>query len=342
MPNNVPEPEYPSNVEDIFRDTAIWEWISGETEAPDEDTFTAEDSLCYMEGWLKDRTFLTDALAYFIGYSYVDPSDPNKLLNRKLPAFSPRWKWDYCNRVQIKGVKSTGQDTEANASTGLPEPTYERYRFRVYFEGLPYVVRSDEDVDFDGSGEFGRFLTIDSEDASELFVQEGGSYTYVDTTVGSKVNGKPLLGAGLRVYAERENIIITAYQIAHDLILDDWGFPRKFQIARNKVNSLSFMGKPAGTMLLKHWGIKKTPQPIATQDNGKLLFGLRITMKFGYTDPPRADPAETHRGWQLAPGFDETTFSGWFYVKNADNKSLYDEVDMNQLLTHQSFTTGGF
>ncbi len=335
---------FPSDVEQLLRDKLIWEWVSGITEAPEEDTFTASDATAYASGWLKDRTYLTDVLAYFVGFSYVDQSDPLLLLNRNLPAWHPRWPWLYVSRVQVKGTKSQGQDEDANGGEGLPLPLYDRYRFRIYADGLPYEVLSDDDVDFYGTGEWGRFLTIDSEDASELFIQEGGNYKYVNTTGVGPKNGTPLIGAGLRVYAERTNLIVVSYQVAHDLILNEFGIPRKFKIAKAKVNSTTFLGEAPGTMILKSWKIKKTPQPVATQAQNTLLYGLNITMTFGFTDPPRADPAETHRGWLLAPGFDAAHNAGWYYVETDDafHKPLYDGVDFNQLLTHQSFTTGGF
>ncbi len=354
--NNVPIIEYPSNPEQLFRDKTIWEWESGVTESPEEDTFTAEDSTAYAQGWLKDGTYLTDLLAYFIGYSYVDQNDPFLQLNRKLPAFHPRWPWLYVSRVQIKGVKMQGQDEEANGGVGLPLPLYDRYRFRVYADGLPYAIRSDEDIDTDGSGEWGRYLFIDSEDTSELFVQEGGAYRYINslnplappnpgTFIGPQT-GTPILAAGMRVYAQRTLLVVTSYQVAHDLVLDAWGVPRKFMIAKNKVNSATFLGRPPETMLLKNWSIKKTPQPVATQDRGTLSYGLRITMKFNYTNPPPFD-ATIHRGWNLAPGFNVNSFAGWLYVEQPamgaiPAKALYDSVDFNELLTHQSLTTGGF
>src|SRR3954464_12127033 len=84
------------------RDTAVWEWIWGD-EAPDEDTFSHESGQSFLSGILHDHDLLFDALAYFVGFSEVNPDDYLKV-RRHNPAVHPRWPMLRCAQVSIKGI----------------------------------------------------------------------------------------------------------------------------------------------------------------------------------------------------------------------------------------------
>jgi hypothetical protein len=105
------KPHYPPSIQTQLQDITNWEWITGDA-APDEDTFGTETASAEMQGYLHDHALLHDALAYFLGYSYVDPADTTTyLLKRNLPSFHPRWPWLHCVRVGIKaGTERVNQD----------------------------------------------------------------------------------------------------------------------------------------------------------------------------------------------------------------------------------------
>jgi hypothetical protein len=153
------------------------------------------------------------------------------------------------------------------------------------------------------------------------------------------IDGNPVAfdGPSLTVQAERSGLIVTAHAVASELVQNDYNIPVKFLACRGRVNSATFLGQAAGTMLLQGYRFVKRPQPIATQSLGRLLFGLNIEMHFGFTDPPRADVAETHRGWLLVPGpYGPTGGEGWYYCETPTAKALYVTKDFNGLLTHWS------
>ncbi len=333
----------------FFLDPTKWDWISGITDAPDEDTFGQDGvAIANIQGWLLDYRNLNDALVFFMGYSYCDGT----ILNRRLPNYHPRWPYLRCTNVSIKGVKLIAEQAEPFPTfyeDSLPLPIYSRYRFSLHYEGLPYDVRSDVAVaDLGMAREWSRFVTIEPVDEVEIITQEGGMFRYV-STVGT-INNTPFLGPALQIRAQRAGLMVTAYGIASDFILDSSGLPTKFLQAKCLVNSATFLGKPAETLLLAGFKITKKPQYIATQNStsgtGLLMFACKIEMHFVYTDPSATDPAETHRGWNLAPGPGGV---GWFYVQSGatllgvtiPGRSLYYKCDMNALLTHQSLNDLG-
>lgn len=317
---------------------AKFEWIVGDREPGQADISTGS-SIATMSGYLYDRNLLDNARAYFLGYSVVDGAGK---LRRFLPAFHPDNKFLRCTKCSIIGEKYAGKSVieDPQEPGRLPSPLYERYRFDLTFEGLGYNCKTDAQVDDEQSGEWGRFLTIEPTDENETIEVTGGAYKFVDTTGASLINGKSVYfpGPALVAQAERSGLLVTAYDVNSSLVLDPWGVATKFLSARARVNSTTFLGRAPGTMLLMKYEIVKKPQPMATVSLTELVFGCDVRMYFSFTDPPRADPAETHRGWLLTPGPKGTNGgAGWYYAETVDGGlPLYSSVNMNALLTKWS------
>ena len=312
-------------------DTNQFDWIVGD-EAPDEDTMSQESGVAFMAGYLLDHDALYHALAYFVGYSKTI-TGVQTYVNRWNPAVHPRWPFMRCDSVSVKGIDFNGREVNMGGigRSQLPLPVYERYRFDISFRQFEYDHKEDNDI----ASEWERSLTVDPSDEGETILVDGGQYVYKSPTY-TTLDGKPVTinGAYLKTFAQRSGLTVRSYGLPHNFLMNEYNIATKFLQARGHVNSTTFLGQPAGTMLLQRWGVSKKAQPIATKAVNALTFGCVAEMHFGFTDPDRAEASETLRGWQLVPGIGT---KNWYGVQGHPDTpiagdSLYPEFDMNQLL----------
>lgn len=314
------------------RDLDQWEWIVGD-EAPDEDTMSTDQGVATMSGYFyPDHAFLWDAVAFMVGYSKVNFNNQFKL-DRWLPAVHPRWPMMRCTTVSVKGVEFDGtvDPIEPRPLRYLTLPKYERYRFDCHFEQPQFNYLDNGQCDT----EWERYLTVDPTDESEFVVVDGGRFIY--SAPNQNFDGTPFNGPAWRVRVERSGLMVTAYGIPADFIMNTFSIPVHFLAAKNKVNSTDFLGLPAGTMLLQDYKITKRAQPIATNSVNALLFGCTVEMHFGYTDPARGHTGSSLRGWNLFPPPAGYNSANWWPAQTHSDfgsKSQYDVYDHNKLLQH--------
>jgi len=314
---------------------AEWEWIV-EDYAPDDDTMSQEEGHAFMAGYVKDRDALFDALAYFVGFGVWDGVSRNKVL-RYLPATHPRWPFMRVQSVSVKGMEFDGQFSILHPVAMVnrqKEPLYKRYRFDISYRQFEYDFRENDDV----STEWTRCITVDPEDLTDMIVVDGGLYKY-KAPGDAALDNNPvnLNGPFLKAFAQRTGLLVTSYGLPANFLMDSSSIPTKFMAAKGKVNLTTFLGKPAGTMLLMDYQIQKKAQPILTQSAGSLLYGTTVRMHFGFTDPDRAIAGETLRGWQLVPARSGLGTLGWYGIVDTNTGApLYPSYEMNDLLTAQS------
>ena len=312
-----------------------WQWIVGDY-SPDEDTLSQEDGQSFNSGYLLDHKLLKDAIAWFIGYSRLGGT---LKVSRWNPAYHPRNSALRCSGVSVKGMVFNGKEhVIANHQTrAIDNPVYSRYIFDLRWKQWEWDFREDADV----TTEWERCLKVDPYDAGEIITVDGGQYLYVSPSNVGGINNRPVVinGPSVRLYAQRVGLRVTSWGLPAQFVLDPYNFPNNFVKAKGKVSSATFLNRPAGTMLLQTYNIRKVAQPIRTRQEGALAFNVVIEMDFLYFDPPRADPSETHRGHNLLPGIRGVGVGGWFYVKNKDtSEALYPEYDMNKLLQYRDDT----
>lgn len=311
-------------------DKDAWEWITDDI-APEEDTFSESGGSAFAAGWLKKHELLFHALSYFIGFSQLNGASTTRV-TRHLPAAHPRWPFMRCTQVSVKGHEFAGQETPLRGhlapDRGLRNPVYTRYRFDCAFEAPQMDMRADSE----SASEWDRFITVDAQDMGEVITVDGGQYKYYNAP-GMAFSNQPAViqGPALRAYAQRQGLLVTSYGLPANFILDENSIASHFLAAKGKVNSATFLGKAPGTMLLLDYKITKRAHPIATRNIDELSFGVKVEMQFGFTDPPRGEPTETLRGWQLVPGI-RGFHQAWYGVKTDAGDTLYDTYDMHKLL----------
>ncbi len=338
-------------------DTSQWEWIQGD-DAPDEDTITPVNSVATMDGWFhnpdNDQELMLSMVAFFVGYSVVNydtwtvpfpstaPTKKQYPLSRSLPIYHPRWPFMRCTGVSVKGkMQNLTTPSYANfagrfdTTIKLPIPNYQKYRVQLRFEQPMYNVYPDGLTGPSGlPNEWDRFVDPPTtSDEGEIITVDGGQYIYLYPTSGATSNPVVLNGPSIKVYAQRQGLMVKAHNIASDFLMNQYGIMPKFLAAKGHVNSTTFLGQAGGTMLLQHYKPVLTAQPVATGVLDSLLFGIDVDMHFSFTDPKRAEAGESRRGWQLYP---KVFADGWYGIAPKSNTSgnLYPRFDMNELLRY--------
>jgi hypothetical protein len=288
-----------------------------------------------MGGYLLNHDRLFDAVAWFIGYSQVTASTHK--VRRWTPAIHPRWPFMRCVECSIKGVEFDGRETSLSNYPTLKKsglPVYARYRFDLTYQNLQYDCREDHEV----TDEWSRFITVDSNNQTEIITLDGGQYKYIAPS-NPALNATPVVlnGPQLKVYAQRAGLIVRSYGLPAHYILNEHNIPVQLLSAVGRVNSTDLLGLTRGTMLMTDYRIEKKAQPIATRAAGELLFSMSLLeLQFTHTDPPRAEASETRRGWQVYPAHTGVSTAGWYGIKNSADEDLYPYFDHNKCLHKHS------
>jgi hypothetical protein len=317
---------------------------------PRQDTVTHGECLSTLRGYVLSHDWLLPAIGYWLGYAWVDYSVTPPIMRRKLPAAHPELDQTFARRVAISGF-SYDKRIEPLPPNGdnpyppkVPWARYKKYLLEIDFQMVDYKVLPDGYIITDPIvgdrviTDWDRFVSIETEDDTEMVAVEGGTYVYR----GGAAASQPIIvpGAQLKKYVERSILTLTAHQLPYDLVYNPFDIPIKLMQARGKVNSTLFRGCNSQTMVLLGSKQKKYPQPVATATWTVLQFGVDIEFKFGFQDPTKAVATETQAGWNLWPLVGQAWSDGWYGAQSNDAAALplYPSKDMNKLLTHWSDT----
>lgn len=311
-----------------------------------QDTVTHGESLCTLRGYVLNREWVLPALAYWLGYSWTDYTNPSApKLRRKLPAPHPESTQLFANRVQVMGWKYKRKINLPALPDAFgrrqPFAEYEKYYFEVDFGMVDYDVLPDDWIRLWGVPqpitEFERFTTILPEDETEIMTVDGGNYIYNDGA--NPANSVVLNGPMMRRWIERTELLVTVKNVPYDFLFDPFNIPRKLMGAKGKVNRYPFLDFNPQTILLKSWHPIRYPQPVATQTWTVLQFGIDIQFRFSYQEPLKAVPTEELAGWNLVPKISPRWKDGWYGIQTdtaSGSRPLYSRIRMDSLMTHWS------
>lgn len=315
------------------------------------DTITHGESLSTIRGYVLSHDLILSALAYWLGWAYVDygngSADP--VMKRYLPSPHPENNQLFAKRVQIRGWKYSRKER----LQALPNPignrvpygVYEKYLFEIDFEMVGYDVLPDGYIKPNGQpiNDWERFVTTETDDDTEITQVDGGQYFLRAAGSNPNLDGMQnvINGPLMKKYVERSILTVTAHQLPYDLIYNSANLPIKLMKARGKVNGDPngyFLGTNSQTMVLLSSKQKKYVSPVATTTWTVLQFGVDIEFKFGFQEPTKAISTETQAGWNLVPGLGPNWGEGWYGAgKGATTgPAFYPRVDMLKLLTHWS------
>lgn len=292
--------------------------------SPDEFSISRRKSYCTIKAYVEDYDKLKNCVRYLLGTQHTNQS--NQLI-RDMPARHPVWPEMFAREIlSLKGVEPDG-NLEPVQPAKLKSGNYEKFLIEVAFSQRDYPVLANDRV----TSEAERFVVTKSKPYVENIVMEGGQLVFEAT--GKDWDAQPILSSRPIVRQEKATYSIDWYEVPLDFVANSSGEYVRFEDAIGKLNDTTFMGKPAGTMLLDDYDTPDVyTDPIATD-----LFGgdpkraCDIRMTFKHFDPPRGLATETRRGWNLAPAYDGL----YYWAKNPDtSQPQFRDYEMNDLFTH--------
>lgn len=322
-------------------DKTCWEEVASD-HGSRQDTITHGESLCTMRGYVLDHTLILSALAYWLGFSWVEtPFGADPRLRRQPPAPHPETNNLFARRVIVSGWRYRDKiKVQGNAPQNerrLPFARHHKYLFEIDFQSVDYDVLPDDFKKPDGTpiNDWERFISVTPEDETEIIAVNAGTYQFKTGTQANKpVNTH---GPVIRKYVERTELTITARQLPYDLIFNNYNIPLKIMKCKGRVNSRPFLGINPQCLLLKSWKPVKYPQPVGVNQWTFLQFGLDIEFKFSYQEPTKFSQTETLAGWNLLPDGDPRWEAPWHGVQTVPgNQPMYSSVDFYKMLTHWS------
>lgn len=242
----------------------------------------------------------------------------------------------FATKCKIQGLAPT---TYGSPPDGNKFPEYKHFRFTVEYETLPWEVKTDGQVSYEGGGglvtyEAGweRYVTKIARPAGEFFtiqptsgVAAGGiAYQYVGVTPAN-------VTAGIGKLLAFCNLQVTWHQIPETAVPSVFVNPsltaRSYiETTIGKVNNAEFNGYAKGTLLLL--GASMTPY--------RSPFGDRIfdvTYMFKYFEPV-ADKGHNYLFRPASNAFIEVTTSGATNIgAMTAGVSIYDWADFTKLFT---------
>lgn len=303
-------------------------------------------------GVITDYSKYKAAVRFILGYSWVDPN--LKYLHREVPVFHPIWPWLWARAItDIQFFKPTGKDTGVWEHS-VSHATYTYARIEVEFGETRYdVLRDDEATLYSASLGYKEWLRY-VEEIPRPYVEniqiDGGQLKAYAPSVAA-INGAPFIGAPyVLARQEKQAFDLVWHEVPKEFLYvtdsssTSYGLAPKLAAAQKKVNSVAFLGREIGTLLLEEIEAVPSPAPIATDVWDSLQFTYTVTMKFKYFNPQRGDTAVSKYGWNLLPGVISTgataerTFGYYYYTHNGavDGYPLFASYDFRSLFTHHS------
>jgi len=229
--------------------------------------------------------------------------DINNKLKRYIPMSLPEFPWLYCNKVvEFKGLSIDGRATSASFANfdafwkldkTIPKyaGVYRTYKITVEFTTRPYRILDNAQIDsygvvmrdqwfvdtnaagpiqennvpFQDTFEWCRYITVDEEPKPELLSNNLGNWAYktIDGVDNTGPNNNSALttqdGSGSNILLTKSLVKVKWWFIPYSIINNI-----NFYNAYNKVNSQTFLWYTAGTLLFKNVEINSysSPYPI--------------------------------------------------------------------------------
>jgi hypothetical protein len=273
---------------------------------------------------------LLDAIKGILGWSAKIPGSTQ--MTRKVPWRNPSIPAHVAFTVpRVEGWKFTGK---ARNRYG-PFPTYKRWRLTIGFQSPPYKVIDDSTLSLLGGGEWQRWTSRTIDPRTRFLTREQGFLAWAEGT--PNIGSTPVKGS-ISVRVETVLFSFKWWYVPTDGLLNASGLPLKIMNCVGKVNSTTFMGFPAGTLLCESPRIEDANLPLVINAGGDPIldaipYGHHCTMNYLWFDPPRGTisppvgktwPDSAMRGHNLLP---HPQNKQWYPAFMADGSPLYDEVD---------------
>ncbi len=296
------------------------------------------------------------AVRYFLGYSYVDPA--TKRLKREAPDWDPEYPWLFAHAVGL-----TPEVVESNPDNPNGEPynlspfavgeaKYARYRhviMTVQYRSFRCRFLPDSSITA-AADEYKRYVQTTVSPTIEILSADGASQLkFAETSAGGPTVTPPpytnstAFPAPIGVLLPKAKITLEWLNVPRDYLSlnPDVLFPQKLFECMGTVNNATFMGFPAGTLLMQPPELIEVPTPVASDTVGdvdyQVLQQVNVRIPLDFFDPLTGAVSPLTRGHNLMP------FRGnnRFYLCTRDgspdlDKAFLRYTDFSQIFTHVS------
>lgn len=299
------------------------------------DTISRERSSCTVIAYVPFAKYKS-AVRFILGASYVEGTS----LRRETPAWHPQWPWLYARAIlNTTFVRFDGKE-EGEYEGSLAYAKYEYAKITVEFAEVRYPIYEDTDITY----EYERYVERRSVPYTDLLQIDGGNLKAYSPSVTSLNDKPPVMAPYVLVPVQKSAFDLIWYEVPLSFIQNNSGLQPKLAAMQKKVNSASFLGHPAGTLLCEDVETVVDPAPILTDINSGLEFTAKVTMHMKYFNPDRGDTAVSKYGWNLLPAPFKTGGGGdlgyiWLYYTHdgtESGKPLYQSYDFASAFTHWS------
>lgn len=302
------------------------------------------------------------ALRFALGYATVAGSP--QVLRRTPPVFHPKFPGMICTSAAVEDFKplplsnvgggvtlKRAARAAVNAATSLQNhANYQKAKFTLRFEPLAFDILSDVATIF----EWERWSWIDEEPKVEALSVTGDQLTFAEGA------GTPLLTYsspfGKPYPAELSQILIQSNLVVYwQDVPENWIMtigttsPGRLIAGMGRVNSLTWRGRPAGTLRLDGVKLQRKPWALAAGTEARWSYDVQLLMS--WFDPPKgrtgtpAMPITDNKGWNNGPWRGRTgpgaiftigdlNAGKWFlmtYDGSPTGQRLYGETNFDRL-----------
>lgn len=290
-------PYFADMLQETAEDTytqAEWKETIGDQQPGGGETLSLESGTATIVAtvpWNKRRSFLR----FVLGWSYADQGAPYRL-RRENPQNHPAFPWLTASNVSFGaiaplGVDGMGTKVDGVYSAGLPQAAYQKVIATVQFTDQRCFFLADSYAT-SAAREAERNTFYDPVPSVEIISAEGLNNI-------AFANG-PARGAAIPApfgtLMSKMTKTYTWLWVPHEYVSgsDPLQFtPTKINNCIGRVNSATFLGHPAGTLLLQAPVFTRFRFPIQTADVFDGFFGWNIRLPLQFFDPPRGGDSGT-------------------------------------------------
>lgn len=247
---------------------------------------SGEATIVAQINWGQRRSFLR----FVLGFSYADPGAP-WALHRENPQYHPEFTWLSATSVSFSAMApkandaSTGTFVPGSFSDSLPQAQYKICYAVVRFTDQPYTFLEDSDI-LTSADEAYRNTFFNPTPSVEIISAEG--LNQVKFTAGPQ-GGEPI-PAPFGTLMSKCTLSFKWMNVPNEYISGPNTLtftPKWINSVVGRVNSVAFLGYPAGTLLLQAPQYERCRFPEQTSDGVYGYFGWNITFPIQFFDPSR-------------------------------------------------------
>lgn len=285
-----------------------------------------------------------DACKKILGFSWADSGSPYAL-HRQPPWRHPHLPWLWATSATFTGLtpvrNNADPDGQGHPKLAAAEPDYDLVAGGHYslstvsvgFSQLPYLPYGDDEPGW----------VTETDRYFEQWVEIEGNLETISANTGQQLLWAEGPLSGQKFQGDvTEYKQITRYTARWAGVPEDFLFSNgqatKIQNCVGRVNSTTFLGFPAGTLLFQPPRFRRFSQPVWTA-TGDGLWAYDVFLSYLHFDPPTGVGSPLKRGWQLLPypgGVAGTSGPAWYTVRRTAGSTVYllPEVDFATMFDH--------